>query len=95
MVGTFGASDGIPEGTYRVTVQKSEIVGKIPDDYNSEEPAANSKPLRTKLIVPSMYGDPESSGLTATVTSDGLLPETIELEGDPEFQTGGANPNDP
>ena len=94
-VGTYGTDDGIPEGSYRVTVRKSEVIGKIPEGYNLENPEENPRPLRTRLIVPEMYADAEASGLTVTVTASGISPDVIALEGDPEVRSAGGRADDP
>jgi hypothetical protein len=96
VVGTFGSGDGIPEGSYRVTVKKTEIVGKLPDDFNPEEPnSEDAKPVKMRSIVPMMYGEPEESELTVTVTAGGLSPSTIALEGEAEMQFSGRREDDP
>ena len=93
-VGTFGKDDGMPEGKYLVTVAKTEAMGELPDGYNEEEPEANERPVKMQSVVPLMYSNPEESGLTVEVTSDGMQPDTIALEGDPEV-IGGRRRNEP
>lgn len=89
-VGTFDKGDGIPEGSYRVTVIKKELVSKLPEDFNSENPADAGIPIKYKWITPIVYSEPEESGLSVEVTSSGMVPETIALEGEPEFEVMGA-----
>lgn len=96
VVGTYGSGDGIPQGTYRVTVRKTEIVGKLPDDFNPEAPTAETtRPVKMKSVVPMIYASAEESELTVTVTADGLSPETIALEGQGEMQVSGRAADDP
>ncbi|MCA9081951.1 MAG: hypothetical protein KDA58_15425 [Planctomycetaceae bacterium] len=88
-IGTYGSEDGIPAGKYQVGIQKREVVGALPKDFNEEE--ASQFRVRYKLIVPLSYRDPAASGVTVEVTSDGMQPAVIELNssGNPEFETTG------
>lgn len=98
-VGTYANDDGIPVGSYKVTVIKKELVSKLPDDYNSEDPAASRKPIKYKWITPQSYSIPGESGLTVEITSDGMSPSTIALTSDgasPVIETvGGRVANEP
>ena len=88
---TYGDEEGIPPGKYKVAVVKQEF----PEGYNTEMPELNTKPV--KYITPLMYSDVETSGLTVEVTSSGITPDIIALEGEPET-VGSANQrraNDP
>ena len=76
---TYGDAEGIPVGKYRVAVVKQEF----PDGYNTENPEANTKPV--KYITPFRYADVETSGVTVEVTSAGISPDVIALEGEPEM----------
>ncbi|QDT96872.1 hypothetical protein [Gimesia aquarii] len=98
-VGTYAKDDGIPVGSYKVTVIKKELVSKLTDDFNSEDPAASSKPIKYKWITPQSYSVPEESGLTIEITSEGMSPSTIALTSDgasPVIETvGGRAANEP
>ncbi|MBI1347681.1 hypothetical protein GC163_15505 [bacterium] len=74
---TYEPGDGAPVGKYRVAIVKREVVGKLPDDFNSE--MSESVNLTYKWITPREVSDPASSGLTAEITSSGLEPKTFEL----------------
>ncbi|MCA9049690.1 MAG: hypothetical protein KDA89_13235 [Planctomycetaceae bacterium] len=76
---TYGDAEGVPVGKYRVAVVKQEI----PEGYNTETPEANTTPV--KYITPFRYSDADTSGITVEVTSAGLSPEVIALEGEPEM----------
>lgn len=77
-IGTYGTDDGLPVGKFKVGVVKRELVGKLPDDFNSENAAAYN--LKYKWTTPREYADPATSGLEVEVTSSGLKPETIDLK---------------
>jgi hypothetical protein len=81
-LGTYGKDDGVPVGKYKVGVQKRELVGELPQDYNSENP--NAYNLSYKWITPRSAADPAASGLEINVTSSGLSPAVIELKALPE-----------
>ena len=85
-IGTYGAEDGLPPGEYKVSVVKKEPVGELPEDFNLEDPAASSKPVKFQWIVPKKYADANESGITVEMTPDGLSPATIAIE------TGGQKP---
>lgn len=76
---TYAEGDGIPPGKYKVAITKLEV----PEEYNSEGPEENQPPV--KYITPFIYSDPERSGLTVEITSKGITPAVIELEGQPEL----------
>ncbi|MCA9048218.1 MAG: hypothetical protein KDA89_05790 [Planctomycetaceae bacterium] len=92
--GTYGTSDGMPVGTYRVSVFKKEAVGKLPENYNSEDTESNPQPIRYQWTVPQMYSTTAESGLTVEVTSAGMNPDTLALTGEPEMEesSGGNDP---
>ena len=81
---TYEKDDGVPPGKYKVTVQKRELIGKLPANYNDERPDA--VPLKYKLAIPRKYMMVETSGLEVEVTSSELKPATFDL------QTGGEKP---
>lgn len=81
-IGTYGKDDGIPVGKYKVTVTKVEMMGEPPEGFNPEDPAASSRPTKQKRIVPIEYSDPNESGITVEVTSEGLQPATIDISSD-------------
>lgn len=91
-LGTYGKGDGIPVGSYRVSIQKRQLVGKLPENYDPEAP--ENTPLTYEWITPRELADPASSGLTAAVTEAGLEPATFELErpGKPEIERTGLKP---
>ncbi|MEZ6131032.1 MAG: carboxypeptidase-like regulatory domain-containing protein [Planctomycetaceae bacterium] len=94
-IGTYGKNDGVPQGTYTVTVVKKELASKLPKDFNSED-LTDAGPVKYKWITPMLYGDPESSGLTVEITSDGMSPDQIALTGEPEMEiVGGKSANEP
>lgn len=96
VVGTYSADDGIPVGKYKVTVIKEEMVGEMPEGYNTEDPTENAKPMKVKLFTPEHYSLPDQTDLTVEVTSDGMSPATIALEGGggPITKTMGGRPAD-
>lgn len=78
---TYGNAEGVPLGAYRVGVIKKELVGELPEDYNPEDITQSNKPIKYKWLTPREYANPEDSGLTVEVTSDGMQPAVIALEG--------------
>lgn len=79
---TYGKDDGLPVGKYKVGVQKRELVGQLPKDYDAENPAKYN--LKYKWITPMSAGQPDSSGIVVEVTSSGMKPEVIELKAAPQ-----------
>ncbi len=89
-LGTYGKGDGIPSGKYKVRIRKRELVGQLPENYNSENPDAT--PVQYKWVTPRSYSDPESSGLLLEVTSSALKPNLFDLKtngAQPEVETTG------
>ncbi len=88
-VSTYAEGDGLAVGKYLVGVEKRELIGDLPKDFNSE--LADQTRLRYKLIVPKTFRDPTTSGLSVDVSRKGLEPAVIELsaEGAPEIETTG------
>lgn len=86
---TYGNGDGAPLGKYRVGILKKEIVGKVPENFNSENEAATN--LTYKWITPRSVSDPGSSGLEAEITSSGLKPAVFDLKAadKPEIEKSG------
>ncbi len=80
----YGDAKGLPPGKYKVGVSKREFVDKLPENFNSENPAAT--PVKFRYLVPKGYEVPESSGLDVEITSKGMTPDTLALD------TGGAKP---
>ena len=85
VLGTYAKDDGVPVGKYKVGIQKRELVGDLPKDYNSETPDAYN--LTYKWITPRTAADASSSGLQVTVTSSGLSPAVIDLKALPQPET--------
>jgi hypothetical protein len=83
-VGTYDKTDGIPPGKYKVAIQKRELMGELPKNFDAEQPQRFN--LKYKWVTPRKYGNPETSGLEAEVTSSELKPGTFELT------TGGEKP---
>lgn len=86
---TYGKDDGLPVGKYKVGVQKRELVGQLPKDFDSENPGKYN--LKYKWITPMSAGQPDSSGIEIEVTSSGMKPEVIELKSadQPEIELTG------
>jgi len=78
---TYGDTEGVPLGTYKVGVLKQEVVGELPENANHEALAESGVPVKMKWLTPREYASPDDSGLTVEVTSDGMQPATIALEG--------------
>lgn len=81
---TYGDAEGLPVGKYKVGVMKTEYAEKLPENFNSENPAAT--PVKMRWLIPKAYSDPETSGLTVEITSSGMTPPAIQLD------TGGTAP---
>lgn len=94
---TYGKDDGLPVGKYKVGVQKRELIGQLPKDFDSENPGKYN--LKYKWITPMSAGQPDSSGIVVEVTSSGMKPEIIELKSaaQPEVEQTGPQKraNDP
>jgi hypothetical protein len=84
VLGTYEKDDGLPQGKYKVGIQKRDLIGDLPPNYNEETPGAYT--LKYKWTIPRKYSDPASSGLEAEVTSSELKPATFDL------QSGGEKP---
>ena len=72
---TFEDGDGAIVGQHKVSITKTEIE-KVPANINLDE--VDFQPKVTSLI-PEKYGSPETSGLTAEVTANGLNEFKFEL----------------
>jgi len=81
-VRTNGQFDGVPAGTYAVTVKKLEKAEARPDPASAEEDAANAQSAEStkgpKLLVPEKYTSPSTSGLSVSVSAT-PVDETLEL----------------
>jgi hypothetical protein len=80
----YGDAKGLPPGKYGIGVSKREVVGKLPDNFNTENPELT--PANFRLLVPKPYESPDTSNLEIEITAKGITPETIALE------TGGSKP---
>ena len=67
VVGSIGAKDGLPPGTYRVYITDTEIIESMPSGL----------PRRTQVIE-SKFSQPETSGLTVEVKSS--MTHNIEVD---------------
>lgn len=85
-VGTFGQDDGMPKGKYKVSVFKKDIIGEVPESFNSEDTAANVDSVEYQWTVPQKYSNTSESGITIEVTSSGMTPDTIALTGEAEME---------
>jgi len=92
VVGTYDKADGMPVGKYKVTVLKKEVLGKLPENFNSEDTAANVQPVRYQWTVPRKYTTSADSGLTVEVTSSGMTPAEIALSGEAETESASSVP---
>ncbi|MBI1249442.1 hypothetical protein GC197_16575 [bacterium] len=69
----YPPTNGIPEGDYQVTVSKTEsveVTGGDPDNVQT----------KTNYLIPKKFGQPQTSGLTLTVTKDGKDDVLFELK---------------
>jgi hypothetical protein len=82
----------MPTGKYKVSVLKKEVVGKLPENFNSEDTAANIQPVRYQWTVPKRYATSIDSGLTVEVTSSGMTPAEIALTGEAEVENASSVP---
>ena len=85
-LGTYAEGDGLPEGKYRIGIEKRQLVGELPPHYDPQAPAATR--LTYQWITPKELADPVTSGLKAHVTTSGLEPAVIELQraGKPQLE---------
>ena len=72
---TFEEKDGAVEGTHKVSIRKT--FAEKGEDRSAEREAPKTRP---EELIPAKYGKPETSNLTAEVTSNGTNFETFELE---------------
>lgn len=83
---TYQTGDGLPIGKYKIGIVKNEYEGTGGRTYDPE--AEQKHPYRIRWLVPKIYADPQSSGLTIEVTSKGIEPAEITLEASkPEVET--------
>jgi hypothetical protein len=76
-LGTYKDGDGIPPGKYRIGIEKRQLVGELPSDYDPQSPQATR--LTHQWITPKKLANPETSGLEAVVTQSGLEPAVFQL----------------
>ncbi|MCX7400115.1 MAG: hypothetical protein NT138_20790 [Planctomycetales bacterium] len=94
-IGTYDKADGIPAGSYKVSVFKRDVVSKLPENFNSEDTASSVVPVTYKWAVPQKYSTTLDSGITVEISSSGMKPDTIALTGEAEVQTSGPAANAP
>jgi hypothetical protein len=88
-LGTYAIDDGAPIGKYKVGILKREMIGSLPEDYNSEMESETD--MAYKWITPRSLASPETSNLQAEITSSGLSPAQFDLKSsaEPEIQYSG------
>lgn len=79
---TYGKDDGLPVGKYKVGVQKRELMGQLPKNFDAEDPSKFN--LKYKWITPMSAAQPDSSGIVVEVTSSGMKPDVIDLKSAPQ-----------
>jgi hypothetical protein len=84
VLGTYEKDDGLPPGKYKVGIQKRELIGELPKNFDLEKPGDFN--LKYKIVIPKKYTDPAASGLSAEVTNKELVPASFDL------QSGGQKP---
>lgn len=74
---THDPGDGAAPGEYKVTVRKTDtqaMAGDLPDDHEAPETQ-----IQERWLLPQRYGNPTTSGLTASVQSGQKNEFTFEL----------------
>lgn len=75
---TFPPNRGIVPGSYKIAVSLPDQAPPVATSLESHD-TPPPKPKKTSL-VPAKYNNPESSGLTATISEEGDLNLKIELK---------------
>ena len=88
-LGTYNKADGLPPGKYKIGIEKRQLVGELPPDYDPQAP--NATRLTHQWITPKALANPETSGLEANVTQSGLEPAVFAVA--PEVARGYARIN--
>ena len=88
-VGTYEKEDGLPLGKYKIGFIKRELLGKPPENEYSENPEEDVRTIKYKWHTPKYLSDPNSSEITAEVTSNGLEPSTFTLETGGQIEVDG------
>jgi hypothetical protein len=81
IIGSKKNNDGLPKGTYTVTVRAHEEIGsdvKIPDTVSDARVDAGKRPVQVPSLIDLKYSSPESSGLSCNVQGATVFNITVE-----------------
>jgi len=82
--GTYQTADGLPLGTFKVIVTKQENLNAQGQPVAMENEEALPEQHRIRWLIPKMYSQTETSGLTAEVTPNGMTPSEFQLRSHPK-----------
>lgn len=74
---TYRPGDGVPTGRHRVAVTAREQAAAAAPANPGQATIASAGAMAGKLLVPSRYTDPATSGLTVTIAAE---PNRIDLQ---------------